>query len=461
MTTSTPSLIRIQIKYLLEILQKNSVVLIGSNSVTLVARIFSTMILTRLLDASAFGAVGMITTFAVILVMVTDLGFYPFVVRSAQADNSDFLDKVWTIRLCRSLALTIIFIALAKPLALYVGVPGLEYAFAAGSLILILDGATSMAFATAARGHLVRRLAMLDLSSALITTFSSILLAIYIRNYWSIISGILIGAAVKMVLSYAIFPDSGRRLVFDRAMFREVWQFGRFIMPSSVITLLIGQSDKLVLARLFDLKTFGLYSLASNLAVAPLHVMSSYTARILYPALVKGHSEQYTNLGDLFYRAGFVIRIFFMAACGFAICSTPIMIAILYDDRYIYAAKFMSILLITSLFDFVLSTENELFVAIGKIRSLLYFNMFRLAAILVLGPIFYQMWGPLGLVWAFAAAACSTQIVMLIAMKTLGMLRLRSEAMLWSAVLAGMIAGYTAVVFANQIWHEIPLFVDR
>ncbi len=435
---------------------KNSSLLIGANGVALVARIVSTMVLTRLLDATAFGAVGMVMSFSFIVVMLTDLGFYAFVVRSPRAHDPDFLDRVWTVRLCRDAALTLVFIALSKPLAWYVEVPGLAPAFAVGALTLILDGLSSMAFATAARDQRIGLLSLLDLIPALASIVVSIGVSIVIRNYWAIICGICVGSLLKTILSYGMFPGSRRRFVIDRQTFRDVWAFGRFVMPSSIITLLINQSDKLVLARAFDLKTFGLYSLASNLASAPLSLMASYTSRILYPAFSTGHREHPGVMAEIFYSTGFAIRMAFMFLCGGAITAAPIAIALLYDDRYLGASEFLSVLMITSLINFVITTENELLVAVGEVKKQLYFNGLRIVLIGVIAPIFYVRWGAIGLVWSFAISGMGTQAAVWIKMRAMGIFRLRGEIILWSAVLAGMSAGYAAVLLAQHVWTNIP-----
>lgn len=441
----------------ISLLRSRSSILIGSNGISLVTRIISTIILTRLLDSSAFGAIGLIMTFSFVLSMITDLGFYQFVVRSEKIKNPEFLDRVWTVRFCRDLVLAIVMVLMSGSIASYVRVPELQLAFAISALTVILDGACSMAFATAAHSQKIGMLSLLDLICSVVTTIVSIVMAIYMRSYWAIIIGILVGSLLKTILSYSMFPGSSRRFVFDPNTFREVWQFGRFIMPSSVITLIINQSDKIVLARVFDIKTFGLYSIASNLAIAPLSLMNSYTARILYPAFASGFQTHPTMMKDLFYKVGFLVRALFMFVAGGSITGAPIVIASLYDNRYIDASSFLSVLLITSVVNFIITTENELLVAMGKVRLPLYFNMLRLVVLILVGPLLFWKYNAIGLVWSFAIAGIITQLAMSIKMHSLGLFRLRSEFTLWSSGGLGMFVGYFSVLVASKIWANIPL----
>ena len=193
-------------------------------------------------------------------------------------------NKVWTVRLSRDLIISLIFITLSGVMANYVRDPTLQLAFAVTSITLITEGLSSMAFATATRTGMVNRLALLDLIPILITILVSIGLALVFKNYWALVISGTFGSILKMWLSYSMFPHSGRRLRFDKSIFLDIWNFGRFIVPSSIIALLIGQGDKFILVRFLTLHQLGLYSLASALSSAPSALMNSYSNRILYPA---------------------------------------------------------------------------------------------------------------------------------------------------------------------------------
>ena len=114
--------------------------------ITNVLRIFSSVTLTRLLDAEAFGVIGIITSTAFVLSMLSDVGLQPFLVRHAETDDSDFLDRIWTLRLLRSLALTALMAALSWPIAYLIGKLALAPVLAVWSLTLLIDGLSSLAF---------------------------------------------------------------------------------------------------------------------------------------------------------------------------------------------------------------------------------------------------------------------------------------------------------------------------
>ena len=430
--------------------------LIGSNLVALISRMLSSVILTRLLDAAAFGTVAIITTFSFIIVMLTDLGFYQYTVRSPRMDEEGFLDKVWTVRLTRDVAITVIFVLLSGTMASYVRDPGLQLAFAITSLTLITDGLSSMAFATAARSGKVGRLSLLDLIPVIVTIFLSIGFAYILRSYWALIISGVLGSVLKLFLSYYMFPGSGRQLRFDKSVFIDIWKFGRFIVPSSVITMLLGQSDKFLLIRYFSIGQFGLYSLASTLASAPSNLMNSYTSRILYPAF-SSPDNRTSDLSRLFYEFGSKTRLLFIFLSCILITSAPVLVAILYDDRYLGAAQYLSILLVSAVVNFVISTETDMMIASGHVHWQLYLNILRLMMYAASSITLFHFMGVIGLIWAIALTTVAIKFVTTIVMSYLGIARLYNEVIFLVVAFTGGTLGTGVVLVGRAIWPAIPL----
>jgi lipopolysaccharide exporter len=439
-----------------KIIKKPSTILIGSNFLALFARMVSSVILTRLLDAEAFGTVGIISTFSYVIVMLTDLGFYQYTVRSSHITDETFLDKIWTVRLSRDMLITTIFVLLSGKMALYVEDPSLQMAFAVVSLTLITDGMSSMAFATAARNDMVGRLSLLDLIPVLVTIFVSIGLAIVIQSYWALIISGVFGSILKMILSYSMFPNSRRRIKFDKSTYLDVWNFGRFIVPSSIITLILGQGDRFILVRFFTIGQFGLYTLASTLSAAPSTLMNSYTARILYPAFSDPNRDP-SNTSALFYDFGSKTRLLFIFFSGVFITAAPAVVAILYDDRYLGASQYLSILLVAGVVNFVIGTENEMIIASGRVHWQLYINIIRVLIYVLSSFALYRCIGVIGLVWSIALTTIAIKIIMSIAMSHIKIISIRDEMKFLLAAVVGVGTGGAITLVSKSIWHAIPL----
>ncbi len=350
-------------------------------------RIVSSVTLTRLLDVQAFGIVALVTSVGFVFQLVSDIGVQPFIIRHARGDDPVFLDEIWTLRLIRSVILTLVMAASAGLSARLLGKPEFAPVIMLYSLSFALDGLSSMSFATSIRERKLWRLAMLDLFASIAQFIVAVILAFVFHNYWSILFAILSASAVKVVLSYTMFPNSVRRLRFSRDTSREMWNFSRFIAPSSLMTVFILQSDKLVLARLMPIAAFGLYALSQTISTAGPGLASSYSRRVLFPAYAEAVRSGSQSLRQVFYRARRWQNLFYMLAIGGIGGAADLIVSLLYDPRYHGVVIYLRILSIGAAFVLVSSSSEEMIIALGHLKNTVYATVTRLVWLLFGGAL--------------------------------------------------------------------------
>lgn len=408
---------------------------------TNVLRVFSSLALTRLLDSSSYGVVGIVTSVAYVIAMLTDTGIIPFVVRHERAADPQFLDEVWTIRLVRGAMLTLVMAAVAGPVAHFLGKDALTAVIMAWSFSFLLDGMTSLAFATGVREQQLWRLSILDMVTSIMAMILSIVSAFVLRSYWAIMIGMLGSQVIRVGLSYALFRGSGRRLRFSPARSREVWAFSRNIALSSVLSLFILQADKIFLARMMPLATFGFYAIATTLATAPEAIAGPYNGRILYPAYVKAAQGGKAALARAYYAVRRRVSLLYAVGVGGLIGGAPVLVDILYDPRYVSVAPLIQIVAVRVLLRLPNLAAYEVTVAQGDTRSGLIGNLCRAVWLMVGGAV--GVW--YGDAWLMIAVVSTDEIPATFwywwVLGRQGLLNLREELMFFGAAGLGLCTG--------------------
>lgn len=414
---------------------------ISGNVIVNLARIVSTVVLTRLLTAEDFGVVGIVTSVLYIIAMLSDVGFHAYIVRHDEGEDPRFLDEVWTLRLIRGAVVSAIIAGLSGPIVMFLDKPQLQSVIAVAGIFIALDSMTSLAFATAARAGAIRRLTLLDVIPHLVGILLAIALAFWLRSYWAIILSMLLVALLKIALSFTMFPAARRRWRLSGARARDLWGFGRYIAGSSMIQILLSQTDKVVLARLFPLSQFGLYSLSSNLAQVPAQLTANYSSRILYPLFARTQRENPASLAQVYYRAGRPMRLLYMVAAGGFIACAPLIVELLYDDRYLGAIFYLQLLAIAGLFVLPVAVANDALVAVGGARHLLYLNVARGAWLALSATILFALYGAPGLIIAIVSVEAFGQAYCWWALHRTGIFRLRQELQFFLPAVVGYGAG--------------------
>jgi len=377
-------------------------VLIGALTAANVLRIGNNLILTRLLAPEAFGIIGVITAISVILAMLTDMGFNPFVIRSPRGHESRFLNVIWTVRLLRSALLTVLMIVLAGPLALAFGKPELEAPIRASSFLFLIEGLRALSTTTALRERRVSFVSVIEFVVTVIQMAATLGAALIFKSYWAIIVGMYVGAATNAIFSYALFPGFAHRLAFDREIGKELWAFSRLVIVSSIITVILGQADKVFIGRTLSLEALGLYMLAVSLTNAGQHLVLTYVSRVLLPAYSQAARQARERLAAIYYSARWRLTLSLAFLLGGGAGGGHLLARILFDERYLGAGIFISLLSLGPLFLLVTRPAEQALIALGKVRAALEANVARLVWIAVAAPAGFHFFGIVGLVAAFA-----------------------------------------------------------
>lgn len=430
----------------------NSVpVLVATFTAQNVLRIASNLVLTRLLAPEAFGVVGVVSSISFVLQLLTDAGFRAFVVRSRKADERRFRNVIWTMRLIRSAFLTLTMFVFAGALAGAFDKPELETPVRAASFLFFLEGLRSLHPISAERARRISYITVIEFAAFLLQMATTITAAFIIPSFWALIIGLYAGAIANAVFSYALFPGGFHRIAFDRSISRELWGFARFVIASSMITVVLNQADKIFIGRSLSLQEFGLYMLATNLAAAALGLVRAYASRILLPLFAETARNAVENLNRVYYAARRRMTAILAFFIGGGVGGGHLAVRILFDERYLDAGLYVSLLLLAPLFTLITLPAEQLMIVKGRLHATLEANIVRLVWVFAAAPLGLHFFGVIGLVSAFALMEAATALYWWPRLAHAGVLDAREELIALAAASAGAVLGFAADRLANYL----------
>lgn len=271
--------------------------LLGSNAASQALRLFSSLVLTRLLVPEAFGLVAALQTIYLGLLLFSDLGVWQSVVNSRHADDARFVGTAMSVQLARGLllaamvgllALGLHWVQTASTWQLAQGVyadprlPGMLLVF---MLVALIQGAESMKVAQTQRRLQTGLLARLELTSQLLGVVLTLALAWVTRSVWSLLWGALLAASARTLLSHVWLPGSGVRPCWEPLHARQLIGFGKWIFLSSIVGFAAAHGEKLLLASVMPPAFFGQFAIAATLLAALIGLIGNLNARLIFPSL--------------------------------------------------------------------------------------------------------------------------------------------------------------------------------
>jgi O-antigen/teichoic acid export membrane protein len=369
---------------------------------TQLIRFGGNLILWRLLFEEAFGVMALVTVFLTGLQMFSDVGIGPSLIQNKREDRA-FINTAWSLQVLRGVAIWVISLAAAHPIALFYGQPELAWLIPVVGLASVLQGFNSTHIFGEQRQMELRRIALLDLGSQFVATTAMVLWALVHPTVWALAVGGLVGSGLKMLGSHIMLPGASNRLRWEPDAARSLIRFGRWIFVSTLLTFFALQSDRLVFGKLVPIAVLGVYSIAQIYAVLPAQLSTHVIGTVVFPALSRERHGG-ADMAVAFRR----VRLPILLASGFLVscllAGGPTLIAFLYDERAADAGWIIQLLAVGSWFMVLEAVNGALLLAMGRPKAVALAHGAKIAGMGLTLPLGYALFGFPGAVLGFAAA---------------------------------------------------------
>ncbi len=309
-----------------------------------------------------------------------------------------FVHTVWTVKLIRCVGSFILLFALAPLISYAYKSPVLTSAIRALSFWFLLSGAETMAFVIAQRERRARISNYSELASSAISTAFVIAAAATLHNQYALIYGTLFGRGILVVLSYCFYRDIGVRIAFDREALEAQFRFGRFVLPSSLLTIVLTQYDKWALLTFFDFVLVGTYGLALNM-VGPVSGVIIHNARVvLYARCAEYFRQDRESVRTRYYAENEKLQLLGILTPAILAGFAQLAVAGLYDVRYAMAGIVLMTLALGQIIAAFQNASEVLLVASGQTQTVLVGNIIRLLSVPIAISGYYAF-GFYGFLW--------------------------------------------------------------
>lgn len=424
------------------------------HGLSLVLRLGSTLVLTRLLAPELYGVMAVGYVIMTGLHMFSDIGLIAGAIRSVRGDEQTFLNVGWVVQIARGLIVTVAGLAVAAGLQLAGNVawlpansvyadPDIPLLVAVISLSALISGFESTKVWSARRNLALASLIKLEVGCQVASTLFIVGWALVSPTIWALAGGALLTALLRTVLTHWLLPGPSNRFEWDAPAFFEIIHFGKWVILSSTFTFLLANGDRLLLGGMLDSKSMGFYTTALVLIGAVHGAVVNVVSFAVLPALSEVFRVKPADLQKTIYRVRGPLDLVCLLSAGALVMLGDPVIKLLYDPRYEPAGWMLSVLAMT-LVATRLNVFDECLVAIGRVKLQSLLNAIRLVTLYCFIPAGYWLGGIHGAVMAVASATLVNAFAVLTMQHRLGLLDTLRELLALPIFAAGLLIGWAA-----------------
>lgn len=426
-------------------------------------RLFSNLIMTRLLVPEMFGVMALAHALMVGLHLFTDVGLRQSVVHSHRGDEQPFLDTVWSVKIVRGSLVCLTALGLAGgfyllgqnqwlPADSVYAEPVLPAIIAILSFNELISGFEPTKMIVANRRLVMGRLTLIDVGCQVAGILFMWGWAVIDRSIWVLVVGSLVTSSLRVIVANLALPGPANRWHWDRSAVDEIVRFGKWIVLSSILGFLAASGDRLMLGGLADARLLGLYSIACFMVGALRDAVHKFAGDVAFPALSEIARHHPQDLRATYYRLRRPIDIASLTMTGALLVAGHLIVDVLYDRRYAGAGHMLEILAV-SLFEARYALALQCFLALGHSRLLAPASALQVFALYVLLPAAMLWRGPDAGLWVLGFSSFLALPLIFRFKRRLGLLDPAREALALIWLLPGMLLGWLALaVFRVMGW---------
>ncbi|MBL9094425.1 MAG: oligosaccharide flippase family protein [Planctomycetaceae bacterium] len=394
-------------------LVRGSLVTIAGYGAGQVIRLAGNILVSRLVMPEAFGVMALVNILIQGLTMFSDVGIEQALVQHRRGDEAKFYNTAWTVQVLRGFVLLIAACGLAWPAAIAYDEPRLLTLLPAAALASLIAGFNSTALFAVRRHLLLGRLTVLELTSQIVGVSAMCLWAAGVSaGAWAMIVGALTTATVNLVGSHVLLGGHRNRFAWERDAASALFQFGRWVLVSTMVTFCALQVDRLLLGRMVTKEQLGVYSVALAVAMLPNMVLQTLAGAVLYPLLARYARRSKRELDEKLAAAREILTalgLFFVIG---VVLEAETFFRLVYDSRY-QAAGGIAVLLALSIWVQMLSTTLERVPqALGETRVLAAYNFIKLAACGCASYVGFRVAGLEGFILGYAVGVAAGHVAL-------------------------------------------------
>jgi len=360
-----------------------------------------TVVLARILTPSDFGVVAISAVFIGVITLFQDVGMGAALIQRKDIDE-DYLSTSFSVSLLAGALLAALVAAVSPLVAAFYREAVLRDILLVSSLGFLLSPFTSIHTSVLSRRLEFKKVALITLGTQAASGSISVGLALSGYGLWSMVLGKIISQPILIPVVWHMVEWRPKPRII-RKCFTDLFGFSSHLLGFNLLNFFARNLDNLIIGKYLGAQQLGYYSVAYNLMLKPLQLISWSVGKVLFPVFssIQDDPEQTRAVYIKIIRS--ISLITFPMMTGLFMVAEEFILSV-YGETWRPAILPLKLLCAVGAAQSIGTTSGVIFNSQGRSDLTLKIGSVSATAIVV-GFIIGLNWGLIGLITAYIAVS--------------------------------------------------------
>ena len=360
----------------------------------------STLVLARLLVPADFGIVAMATSLIGLLELLTYFGLDMALLRQKET-TEDHFNAVWSLNVLCGCAMAGLMIALSLPAAHFYREPRVTAVICALAGVPLIQAFENVGVVNFRKEMRFDRDFRFMFYKRVFRFTLTLLIATWLRDYWALVIGIVVGRIAGVAFSYLMQPFRPR---FSLRALGELMHFSKWLMLHNLMSFLRDRGSDFVVGRFAGSASLGLFSMGREISDMPGTELVAPINRAVLPAYMSIAHDLPALRREYVSVLSMVSLLAVPAVAGCAVCA-PFFVLLFLGQKWMETASLIEILAFYGITRVMQSNAYSAFLALGKPQYYVTISSIHVCVLIPLLIALTREDGLRGAAWAYVISA--------------------------------------------------------
>ena len=279
-----------------------ALLILSGNAAASLLLLARNLIVARMIPVADYGIAATFAVAMAVVEMASALGLQQQIVQSKQGDDPHFQAALQGFQVLRGLISGAVLFALAGPMARFMDIPQVIWAYQLLALVPVLNALVHFDIHRLNRQMVFWPMLLTGAVPALASVLALWPLALWFSDWRVMLYAIVVQAVLGAVVSHLV-ARRPYRLAFDAAIMAGSLRFGWPLLANAVLLFLVFNAEKLIVGRSLGMETLAMFAMGLTLTLTPTLVLAKSVTNFFLPPLSAAKTDaHFQNLAVVIFQ---------------------------------------------------------------------------------------------------------------------------------------------------------------